>query len=408
MALKSNDEQIKKTHQTNPPVKEEHLLDFLITFSKHWRFIFSFTLGAAILTTIAVFFIPNQFTASTLVLPPSQNSPVSSALMGQLGGSGALASVAGASLGIKSSGDIYISLFRSRTVEDSLIQRFGLMSRYHKKRLSDTRQALVSHSSVTLGTKDGLIYISVTDRDPEMAAEMANGYVDEFKKLSANLAVTEASQRRLFFQQQLLSANEKLAVAEEEMKRTEKSTGVLQIDSQAKSLIESAAVLRGQVSAKEVQLQAMRSYATENNPEMVVAEQELAGLKGQLAELSGTAKNPASDIIMTKGNIPESGIEYIRKLRDMKYYETISELLAKQFEIAKMDEARQGAIVQVADVAVPPDKKSSPHRTLITLLVALVAFLLATFWTIFAEACSKARQNPIMLQELRTFRASFK
>jgi uncharacterized protein involved in exopolysaccharide biosynthesis len=408
MALKSNDEQIKKTHQTDPPVKEEHLLDFLIIFSKHWRFIFSFTLGAAFLTTIAVFFIPNQFTASTLVLPPSQNSSVSSALMGQLGGSGALASVAGASLGIKSPGDIYISLFRSRTVEDSLIQRFDLMSRYHKKRLSDTRQALVSHSSVTLGTKDGLIYISVTDRDPGMAAEMANGYVDEFKKLSANLAVTEASQRRLFFQQQLLSANEKLAGAEEEMKRTEKSTGVLQIDSQAKSLIESAAILRGQVSAKEVQLQAMRSYATENNPEMVVVEQELVGLKGQLAGLSGTAENPASDIIMPKGNIPESGIEYIRKLRDMKYYETISELLAKQFEIAKMDEARQGAIVQVADVAVPPDKKSSPHRTLITLLVALVAFLLATFWTIFAEACSKVRQNPIMLQELRTFRASFK
>ena len=142
----------------------------------------------------------------------------------------------------------------------------------------------------------------------------------------------------------MLEANENLAAAEEAMKRTEQSTGVLQVDSQAKSLIESAAILRGQIVAKEVQLQAMRSYATEDNPQMVTTGQELAALKAQLAKLSGTDENSTSDIIVPKGNIPEAGMEYIRKLRDVKYYETITELIAKQFEMAKLDEARQGAV----------------------------------------------------------------
>ncbi len=153
-----------------------------------------FTIGVAILSTITVLLIPSQYTAETMVLPPSQSSTISSALLSQLGGagasaaSGALASLAGGSLGIKNPSDMYVSLFRSRTVEDSVIQRFGLMGRYHKKRMSDARTEFESHSAVVLGAKDGLIRITVKDRDPKLAAEIANGYVDEFRKLSANLA----------------------------------------------------------------------------------------------------------------------------------------------------------------------------------------------------------------------------
>jgi len=127
---------------------------------------------------------------------------------------------------------------------------------------------------------------------------------------------------------------------EEAMKHTEQSTGILQIDSQAKSLIESAAILRGQIAAQEVELQGMSSYATEKNPQVATAQQRLIALKAQLAKLSGTDANPGSDIMVPKGNIPEAGIEYLRKVRDVKYYETIMELIAKQFEMAKLDEAR--------------------------------------------------------------------
>jgi uncharacterized protein involved in exopolysaccharide biosynthesis len=303
---------------------------------------------------------------------------------------------------------MYVSLFRSRTVEDSLIQRFGLLARYREKKMSDARRRFEDRSTVVLGVKDGLIRITVTDRDPALAAAMANAYVDEFRKHSASLAITEASQRRMFFQQQLLEANENLAAAEESMKRTEQSTGVLQIDSQARSLIESAAILRGQVAAKEVQLQAMRSYATEDNPQMVTAEQQLIALKAQLAKLAGTDQNSNSDMIGPKGNIPEAGMEYIRKLRDVKYYETIAELIAKQFEMAKLDEARQGTIIQVADVAVAPDTRSFPKRTLTVILATILGFFVACGWSISAEGFQRMKRNPADRQRLDALRATFR
>jgi capsular polysaccharide biosynthesis protein len=177
-----------------------HLLDVLIVLSRRRKFIIRFTLGAAILTAILVMVVSNKYTATTTVMPPAQNSSVSSALLGQLGsaGSGALASVVGASLGIKSPSDMYVALFHSRNVEDVMVHRFGLMDRYHSKKESDARTAFEDHTTVILGVKDGLIRITATDLDPKMAADIANGYVDEFRKLSAGLAITEASQRRVF------------------------------------------------------------------------------------------------------------------------------------------------------------------------------------------------------------------
>jgi tyrosine-protein kinase Etk/Wzc len=371
--------------------QEVHLLGLLIILHRRRRFVFFFTVGAVVLAAAAVLLIPSRYTAETAILPPGQNSSMSSALMGQLGSSGALASAAGASLGIKNPGDMYVSLLRSRTVEDWVIQRFGLAAMYRATKLSDARRELEGRSTVTLGIKDGLIRIDVSDRDPITAAEIANGYVEAFRKLSANLAITEASQRRVFFEQQLLDANQNLAASEEAMKRTEQSTGVLQVDSQARSLIESAAILRGQIVAKEVQLQGMRSYATEDNPQMVTAGQQLAELKTQLATLAGTDQNPGSDFIVSKGNIPEAGMEYIRKLRDVKYYETITELIAKQFEMAKLDEARQGAVIQVVDVAVPPDRRSYPKRAITIIASTMLAFITACGWCIAAAGFQRLK-----------------
>jgi uncharacterized protein involved in exopolysaccharide biosynthesis len=404
--LDTERQQILTQDAQNLPAPELQLLDLLIILSKRRRFIVRFVLGAVVAAVITVCLIPNRYTAETVVMPPGQNSSMSSNLLSQMGG-GALASLAGGSLGIKNSGDLYVSLFRGRAIEDAMIQRFGLMQRYDKKRLSDARQKFESKSTVALGTKDGLIKITVTDSDPKMAADMANGYVEEFRKLSANLAISEASQRRAFFQQQLLEANQNLATAEEAMKQTQKTTGILQIDSQARSLIETAAVLRAQIAAQEVELQGMSSYATEKNPQVATAQQRLIALKAQLAKLSGTDATPGSSIIVPKGNIPEAGIEYIRKLRDVKYYETIMELIAKQFEMAKLDEAREGAIIQVSDIAVPPDKKSWPPRTIIVLLAGFAAFILAAFWMVGMEGYSKARLNPVHLEKFNNLIKAF-
>jgi uncharacterized protein involved in exopolysaccharide biosynthesis len=239
-----------------------------------------------------------------------------------------------------------------------------------------------------------LIRISIEDRDPKRAAELANGYVDEFRKLAASMAITEAARRRMFFEQQIEQAKSDLTAAEDAMRKTQESTGVLQIDSQARSLIESAAILRGQVVAKEVQIQSMRSFAAEDNPNLVLAKQQLIALQSQLEHLAGSEHDSGSDIILSKGRVTESGLEYLRRYRDLKYHETVFELLAKELEIAKLDEAREGEIVQVVDAAVPPDKRSSPYRTLIVIGGTLFAFFVAVFWIKLREGWARSCELP--------------
>ena len=226
---------------------------------------------------------------------------------------GSLASLAGGSLGIKNPADMYVSFLTSRTVEDAMIQRFGLMKEYHEKRISDTRKEFERRTTAMAGTKDGLIRISVEDRDPKRAAELANGYVEEFRRLSASLAITEAARRRLFFEQQVQQAKDKLTEAEEAMTKTEQSTGVLQIDSQARSLIESAAILRAEVVAKQVQIEGMRSFATDDNPTLILAKQELAALQSQLERVAGSHSDTGSDINLSKGRVTQSGMDYLRR-----------------------------------------------------------------------------------------------
>jgi uncharacterized protein involved in exopolysaccharide biosynthesis len=162
------------------------------------------------------------------------------------------------------------------------------------------------------------------------------------------------------------------------------------------------------VVAKEVQIQAMRSFATEDNPELVVAKQQLAALRAQLEKIAGAGQDSGSDFIVPKGRIPEAGMEYLRKLRDVKYYETIYELIAKQFEMAKLDEARQGAVIQVTDVAVPPDKKSFPPRTIIVVLVTLLAFFAACGWCVLSGRLEQMRQDPAARQRLDALRAALR
>lgn len=381
-----------------------HLLDVLIILSRRRRFIGWFTAVVAALTVIIVFLIPNKYTATSVILPPSQNTSLASELLGQMGGSSnLLTSLAGSSLGIKNSGDMYVSLFHSRTVEEALIQRLGLMSRYHEKTIIDARHALERRTTVALGIKDGLITISATDRDPKFAAELANAYVDEFRKHSNGLTLTETSQRRAFFQQQLLKANEDLAKAEQAMEKMQQTTGVLQLDSQAKVLIEQAAVLRAQIAAKEVQLQSIQSFETEDNPQYAMVEQQLQALRAQYAKVAGPDANVSGDIGLPKTNIPETGVTYIDALRDFRYNEAITELLTKQFETAKLDEARQGTI-QISDVAVPPDKKSSPLRGLIVGLITFVAFVMAVIWVLCVDRWQLTLLDPERGAKIRTLR----
>jgi uncharacterized protein involved in exopolysaccharide biosynthesis len=365
-----------RSQNSSPGTPALRLEDVIYILLQRRKFILLFSAGVAILTLIVVLILRDEFTASVIVLPPAQNFSAGSSLLSQLGQGGIL----GSSFGVKTQGDLMVSLLRTETVENDVILRFRLMRRYHCKKLSDARKAFERRSKVSLGSRDGLVTIHVTDHDPKLAAEVANGYLDAYQKLSAQIALTEASQRRLFYEQQLLEANENLSGAEIALKNTQQSTGVLQVEGQTQILIESAAALRAQVVAKEVQLESMHSYATVDNPSYLQAEQQLHALQEQLSRLGGSDQDAA--LLTPNGKVAEADLEYINKLRDVKFYETISELLARQYEIAKQDEAREGGVLQVVERATPPDSKSGPHRVLAVILAFLMGLFIACGWSL--------------------------
>jgi tyrosine-protein kinase Etk/Wzc len=380
------------------------LLDLLIVLARRKWLILKFTFGFGLIALIIALLLPKSYTALTTVLPPQQNSSLSSALMSQIGNLGSLGALAGSSIGLKNPNDMFVAMFKSRTVEDAMIERFGLMQEYHQKYMSTTRKAFEGHATVENGTKDNLIHISVEDRDPKRASEMANAYVEEYRQLSQHLAISEASQRRLFFEQQLEQAKDNLANAEEALKETQQKTGMIQLDSQARALIESAVQLRAQITAKEVQLQGMRTYGTNENADIVQAQQELDSMRAQLAKLGGNADDGGAGLIVPKGQVPQAGVEYVRKLRDVKYRETIFEILARQFELAKLDEAKEGALIQVVDPAIVPDYKSSPKRGLITVAAAIAGMLIGIFAALFKEGMERLRQDPEQSERLNMLR----
>jgi tyrosine-protein kinase Etk/Wzc len=382
--------------------EEISLLDLLIILAERRRLIFAVAMAFALLAVIVSLLLPKLYTANASLLPPQQNSSMGAALSAQLGNLSGIGALAGSSLGLKNPNDQFVGMLKSRTVEDAMVQHFGLMQEYHEDYPSDARKAFEKYATVDGSGKDGLIHISIEDRDPNRAAELANGYIDQFRKLSEHLAITEASQRRLFFELQLEKAKDNLANAEESLKQTEQKTGLIQLDSQARALIESAASIRAQIAAKEVQIESMRTFATSENSQLVQAQQELESLRAQLAKLGGSEDNADTGLMMPKGQVPQAGLEYIRKLRDVKYNETIFDILARQFEVAKLDEAKEGALVQVVDVAVPPDRRSSPKRTLIILGSTAFGFLIGIIVALLQAGFQRMIEEPESGQKLRT------
>ena len=382
-------------------------LDFLLILMQRKKLV---AIVAAICTGLALFLalvLPHQYTATVIILPPQGSSSMSSMLAGQLSGmEGAMSGVAGSLLGLKNVNEMYVSMLKSNSVEDAVIQRYGLQAEYRKKYLADTRKALEKHTKIDGSTKDGLIRLSFYDRNPNRAAEIANGYVDQFKNLSQHLAITEAAQRRVIYANQLEKTRGDLANADEALKRTELSTGMVQVDGQARAMIESAARLRAEIVAKEVQIEAMRSYAGDENPALTQAQTQLDGLRAQFNKMVGSKGGSTDDVFIPKGEVPEAGLEYIRKLRDVKYYEAIFSLLARQLELAKMDEAREGGFIQVVDPAIPPEQKSFPKLGLFTLAGFAAGLTFGIMLALLQGGLVRMQHNPATKDKLDLLRRS--
>ncbi|MGD0681302.1 MAG: Wzz/FepE/Etk N-terminal domain-containing protein [Terracidiphilus sp.] len=330
--------------------------------------------------------LPCRYMATTVILPPQQGGSAGAAMMAQLNSMSAMAGVGASALGIKNPNDLQVSLLKSRTVGDAMVARFHLQEFYHAKYLSSARKRWEKKTYIDNGLKDGLIRLSVTDRDPRRAAEMANGWVEEYRRLSAALAVNEASGRRLFFERQVTDARENLTRAEEEMKQTEQRTGVIEMDGQAHAMIAAAAVLRAQVAAKQVEIQSMRQFAADENPDLERSRQELSSLEAQLAAMDVAHDRRSGDLVAPKGTVSQAGLEYMRALREVKYRETVVNLLMRLQEMARVDEARQGAQAQVVDVAAVPDRPTSQFRIWIVLGAMLVSLPLALVLALATEA----------------------
>ncbi|OGV96164.1 MAG: hypothetical protein A3D97_04990 [Nitrospinae bacterium RIFCSPHIGHO2_12_FULL_39_42] len=382
---------------------EINLLDYLIVLAKRKKLIIGVTLLTSIITAGISLNMPPIYMAETKILPPQQGSQsMASQIMSQLGG---FAGLAGGAVGIKTTNDLYIGLLKSRPVLDPIIDNFKLMDVYEAKYRDDARNGLAGALKARDDKKSGIITIGIEDKDPKRAADMANAFVEGLKDLTNKFAVTEAAQRRLFFEEQLKNAKESLVKAEESIMGFQERTGAIKIDEQTKAVLTGIAQLRGEVAAKEVQLLVMKTYATPQNPDIQRVEEEIRGLKEQLDKLEhkeGSGNNP--DPLMPTGRIPSLGTEYIRKMREFKYNETLYEIFLKQYEAARLDEAKEAAVIQVLEKAIPPEKRVKPKRKQMVMIAGVTGLFASIFLAFFMEYREKISDDPENRKRLEILR----
>ena len=388
--------------------REFDVLDVALILAARKRLIILMSVAGFVLGIGLVLTVAPSYTAKATILPPQQEQSSSSALLGQFGTLASLSGL-GSSVGLKNPSDLLIGILQSQSVTDAMIKRFDFIRLYHPKRMSDARLMFQKNAKFVAG-KDGLISISFVDGDPRRAAAIANAYVDELYKLNNRLAIGEASQRRLFFEQQLAQEKDKLADAEVELKKTEEATGVIAPSGQTENIIRQVSQLQAEITEREVELGALRTSSTDQNPDVIRLTTELSGLRAQLRDFENGpgAKHAPGDISITTANVPEAGLQYIRKERDVKYHQLLFDLLARQYEAARMDEAKSAPVIQVVDPALPPDRKSAPFRALWAIVGGTLGFLfsagyvLASF--IYRRLAADEQQGQrlaLLRQELR-------
>lgn len=388
----------KQTIVTAPPdgfLSGLSFLGLMIVLAKHKKFVILMPLIVAFISGAISFVLPNVYKASTTLLPPQQPQSGTAALLSQLGG------VAGGVTGIKNPNDLYIGMLKSRTVADRLVAHYNLIAVYNTNSLDKTREMLARNTSIATG-KDGLITIVIEDLDKSRVAKIANSYVEELLRLTKILAVTEASHRRLFFEQQLELTKNNLATAELALKDTLDARGVISVDSDSRAIVETVARLRAQISAKEIQISSLREFVTVNNQDYKRAQEELNSTRAELYKLENGRPSVAGEGVRGVGK--QVGLENIKVLREVKYHQMLYELLSKQYEAARLDEAKSASIVQVLDEAIEPERKFKPRRAIIVLLAFLFAIFAAIASTLIFEANRMALKIPGRAMEWTTLR----
>ena len=374
------------------PEESVDLLALALAVLRGKRTVLYFTLGGALLAAIIAFQIRPLYTAEASFVPPtsSQIGGAAAALASQLSGLGSA----------KGPGDLYVGILGSRTVEDALIAQFDLQKVYRKRKLSDAEKDLARRSKFSVGTKDSIVTISVEDWSPQRARDLAAAYMHELTIQNERLALTEASQRRLFFQQQLEHEKNALADAEVDLAKTEEKTGFIAPVNQTGTQLGTLAETRAEIASREVQLAALSQGATEENPDTIRVRSEIANLQGQLKRLQSSGGEGS----IPTSKVPALQLEYVRKQREVRYHDTLFEMLARQFEAARLDESRNAPVLQVLDAPVVPDKKSWPPRMLLVLAGAVLGALSGIVWVLLRERAMMLAQDPEISLRLAALR----
>jgi uncharacterized protein involved in exopolysaccharide biosynthesis len=351
-----------------------------------------------VVTTLVVFLIPNSYTSTTLLMPPDQGSEEGMAMLAALSGKagGALSQLGGELLGLRTTGDLFIGILQSRTVEDDVITKFDLRKVYGDKDWEDARKDLVKRTSVSQDRKSEIINISITDRNRQRAAAIANEYVAELNRTVTNLNTSSAHRERIFLETRLGQVEQNLESAEKQFSRFASKNTAIDIQEQGKAMIEAGANLEGQLIAAQTELEGLRQVFTDNNVRVRETEARVEEIRRELQKIGGNSAvgNTNDNANDAAGNLlyppirqlPVLGVTYADLYRQMKVQEAVFEALTQQYELAKVEEVKETPSVKVLDPADIPEKKSFPPRLLIIFLGVLVSAALGMVWVIWREA----------------------
>ena len=373
----------------DPRAREKRIARTRILWEHRRTLLYALVLGGLFSGLIA-FLLPKSYEATAKLMPPEQSSSGAALLAAMsVKGAGMLGGLAGDLLGVKGSGAVFVEILESRTVADRLIDQFQLARDYHTSKIEYTRKQLERHTKIIEDRKSGVLTITVTDRNPDQAAAMAQAYVAELDRLVSQLSTSSARRERIFLEERLKTVKSELDSAAMQFSEFASKNTAIDIPAQGKAMVEAAAVLQGQLIAAEAQASGMEKIYTQNNVRMQAMNARITELRAQLQKLGGG--NTAAEIKNENGlypsirKLPMLGVTYADLFRRTKIEETVFELLTQQYELAKVQEAKEIPSVRVLDAAVVPTVKTSPHRVLLTQLGALLFTLLTAGWILFRK-----------------------
>ncbi len=368
-------------------VQSEFYQDGDINLLEYWRVLvkrkrlFLYIVGVAFVASLVIWaLLPRRYSATTSLLPPPQEDSAGASVISHL--SGTMGGLAGSLLGGKSHADLWIGILNSTTIKDAVIKKFDLPKYYGVATKEDAMKLLDKRLSI-IKSKEEIISITVEDKDPKMAANIANAFASELDSFNKHSLMTSGRSMKIFVEERLKEVSEELARSEDRIRDFQVKNSAVQLTDQSKAIIEAIGTVKGQLTAKEVELQTFLSYASDNHPKAGILRSNIAELKKRLKELEGgrdgTGGDPKNDIFIPTRKIPVLAIEYARLLRNVKVQQTVYELLTQQYERARIQEARDTPTIQVLDEARPPLKREKTHGVL------LVAFF--TFTALFVSMC---------------------